>query len=89
MKIYTIDNDGYITGIKDVGKKYIMNPNDFEGEAPHPINHHHETGLEKPKSQEQIDQERIAELKETIATNKLLDLPVSTEQAELKTLLGL
>ena len=41
MKIYTIDNDGFIVEVKNVGDKYIKNPNDFEGEAPFAINHHH------------------------------------------------
>jgi hypothetical protein len=89
MKIYTIDNDGFIVGIKDVGNKYIMNPNDFEGEAPFPNNHHHLTGLERPKTQEQINAERITELKELITNKQLLGDSCSTEQDELRTLLGL
>ena len=89
MKIYTIDKDGFIVGNKDVGNKYIMNPNDFEGEAPFAINHHFETGLERPKSQERIDSERIEELKELIANKQLLGDPCTTEQDELRTLLGL
>jgi len=96
MKIYTIDNDGYISGIKNVGDKYIMNPNDIEGEAPFFINHHHKTGLERPLTQEQFNQQRIQELKTTIPDREMIKdiltqeelTQLTTDKMELKTLLG-
>lgn len=89
MKVYTIDNNGFIIGIKDVGKQYIMNPNDIKGEPTFKINHHYETGIKRPKTQEQLDNERILVLRQLISDKKLLDEPCTEEQAELKTLLGI
>lgn len=89
MEVYTIDNDGYIVGIKTVKNGYKLESNDILGLAPFEINFHHETGLEKPKSQLEIDAERIEELKELISNKKLLDMVCTEEQDELKILLGL
>ena len=97
MNIYTLDKDGYIVGIKNVGSKYIKGPNDIEGEALFPINHHHETGLERPLTQEQLNQNRIQELKTTIPEREMLKdiltqeelTQLTDDKIELKTLLGL
>jgi len=88
MKLYTIDTDGYITDIKDVGKKCFVGEKDFIGDAPFKINHHHVTGLERPKTQEQINSERTEELKTIIRNKQLLGDVCTIEQDELRTLLG-
>ena len=88
MYIYTIDKDGYITGKKDVGIDCLLSEFDIKGETPYKINHHYQTGIKRPLSQEEINQQRIEELKTIISDKKILDMDCTTEQAELKTLLG-
>jgi len=89
MKIYTIDKDGYIVGISNLGKNYVKGSYDFEGEAPFAINHHHVTGIERPKSQEQINAERLPVLRQLISDKQLLGDDCIDEQDELRNLLGL
>jgi len=89
MNIYTLDNEGYIVSIKSVGKNYIMNSNDFEGEAPFKNNCHYITGLEKPKTQEQLNQEEINELNEWLDLRRNIEHPdKASKQARLLELLG-
>ena len=89
MNIYTIDENGYITETKRVGGKYIKQELDIEGIPNYKVGYHHETGEKKPLTQIQIDNQRIIELKELISNKKLLDMDSTTEQVELKELLGL
>ena len=88
MKVYTIDTQGYIVGIKTVGKNYVLGNDDIEGIPLYDINYHYETGIKKPLTQEQIDVGRTSELKELISNKKLLDMDCTKEQTELKGLLG-
>jgi hypothetical protein len=89
MKIYTIDNDGYIVGNGNFGDKYVMNPNDIEGESPYPNNHHHETGLERPLTQEQLKQQEINDLNNWLDLRRNIDHPEKADkQAQLLKLLG-
>lgn len=89
MLIYTIDKDGYIVSSKNVGNKYSVGDFDFKGEAPFPNNHHHETGLERPKSQEQLNQEEIQELNNWLDLRRNIEHPEkATKQARLLELLG-
>ena len=89
MKVYSIDSDGYITDIKNVGANCEIKGGDFKREPPFANNHHNITGLERPKSQEQINSERISELRQLIPDMQLLGDDVTELQAEFRTLLGL
>jgi hypothetical protein len=89
MKIYTIDNNGYITGVKDVLQHYIINPNDIEGVPQFEVGFHCETGLPRPKTEEQLKVEKIVELKQIIDNKNYLGDDVTAERAELRELLGL
>lgn len=88
MNIFSIDSEGYITEIKTVLKHYVMNDNDVEGIPQFKVGQHYQTGLDKPKTQEQLNNERINELKTIIPEKQLCALDVTEEQTELKTLLG-
>lgn len=84
MEVYTTDNDGYITDTKDVGDDCEISENDFIGEAPFKINHHHETGLKRPLTQEQIyEQEKAKALSDLREIDDLILLGMKTEQDKL------
>ncbi len=88
MKVYTTDKDGYIIGIKNVGDKYTLTSNDFNGDAPHPLNHHYKTGIERPLTQEQKDQQEIQELNAWLDLRRNIEHPEKAEkQARLTELL--
>lgn len=89
MNIYTIDNDGYIIGIKTVGENYILNNNDIIGIPKYGIYEHYQTGLKKPKSAEQIKEEEIAELNNWLDLRRNIEHPdKETKKTRLLELLG-
>lgn len=89
MKVYTIDSDGYIINPKSVGLKCELGPNDVKGEPPFEINHHHLTGLQRPKTQEQLDEEEIQELNNWLDLRRNIEHPdKANKQARLLELLG-
>lgn len=88
MLIYTIDKDGYIIEDKVVGNKYVLSEFDFKGKAPYPNNHHHETGLERPLTNQQQLDIRTQQLKDIIADKQLLGEDISKEQDELRAIKG-
>lgn len=89
MKVYTLDKDGYIVSKGDFGKDYILGNNDIEGEAPYPNNHHYLTGLERPLTQEQLNQQEINELNNWLDLRRNIEHPEkAAKQARLLELLG-
>lgn len=89
MKVYSIDKNGYINSIKDVGVKYKLQENDIQGEPLFGINHHYETGELKPKTQEELKNDEIAELNNWLDLRRNIDHPdKATKQARLLELLG-
>ena len=89
MEVYTIDNNGYIVAIKRVGNKYILQDNDIQGVPEYNLGQHHETGLEMPKTQAQLDAEEINELNNWLDLRRNIDHPdKSAKQARLLELLG-
>jgi len=88
MKIYSIDENGFINEVKDVKSNYLIRENDFKGEPPHPTNHHHETGERKPLTQEQLQTNRMLELEKLIDRGQKVGDDVTVYQEELKTLYG-
>ncbi len=87
--VYTIDKDGYITSVSELGEKYILGHSDIEGKPNFEINHHHETGLERPLTKEQLNQQEIQELNNWLDLRRNIDHPdKATKQARLLELLG-
>ena len=87
-QIYSIDSDGYINEIKTLLDHYVLNENDFIGGAPFPKNHHYVTGLEKPKTQEQLNANEIQELNQWLDLRRNVETPEkAVKQARLLELL--
>jgi len=81
MEVYTIDDDGYITDIKDVGTDCEIAENDFIGEPPFKLNHHYETGLKRPLTTENIVEKEIQEISSWLEVRKNIpDSAMTPEQ---------
>lgn len=89
MKVYTIDNDGYIVGIKDVGENCNLGQNDFKGEPKFKMGQHYLTGDDRPIPQEAIIAKEVEKLKEIIINKQIAGMPVEAEQSQLRDLLAL
>ena len=87
-KVTTLDLDGNITGIKVVGKDYVMQPNDIEFKKGHKLNTHFMSGDEKPVSKAVKDKKKINKLVKEIELKNLVNVDATAEIAELKSLLG-
>ena len=75
--------------IANIYNHYIKNTNDIEGTPLYEVGYHHETGVKKPKTQEQLNSEEIAELNNWLDLRRNIEHPdKASKQARLLELLG-
>ena len=89
IDVYKIDKDGYIIAINSLGSKYILEDNDIEGVPNFEIGKHYQTGLDRPKTQAQLETEEIQELNNWLDLRRNIEHPdKASKQARLLELLG-